>query len=139
LIVQDSPSNGIYEYLRDQVLTVRPADLPDADRYCKTFVVTKADAKGDLIGGAYVYVHPGWAYFDLVWVREDLRGKGLGRKLMEKIEDESQKRGCHSVYLWTQDFEAPGFYEKLGYRQFVVMDNFNQGHQRIGFMKRLAA
>ncbi len=92
-----------------------------------------------MIGGIYVFAHPGWAYVDLVWTRDDQRGKGLGRKLMAKAEDEAQKRACHSAYLWTQDFEAPGFYEKLGYRRFVVLEDFIPGHQRIGFMKRLAA
>lgn len=137
-LVHDNPTDQLYEQLRKPVLAVRPPDFPDIDRYTKPFAVTEADGKGDLIGGVYAFIHPGWAYIDLVWTREDQRGKGLGRNLMARAEEEAQKRGCHSAYLWTQDFEAPGFYENLGYKQFVVLDNFIQGHPRIGFMKRLA-
>lgn len=139
MVVHDNPSSQIHEQLRTAVLAMRPADVPDADRYFKVFAVTEEDAAGSLLGGAYVYIHPGWAYVDLIWVDESHRGRGLGKKLMEQAEGEAVKRGCHSAYVWTQDFEAPGFYEKLGYHRFVVMEDFIPGHQRIGFMKRLAA
>jgi len=138
MMIQDNPSADLYDQLRGAVLAVRPTDAPNVDRYAKTYAITKKDDGGKLQGGAYVYVHPGWAYIDLVWVDSRARGKGVGRRLMEEAEAEAQRRGCHSAYLWTQDYEAPGFYEKLGYRKFVELDNFIPGHQRIGFMKRIA-
>jgi len=116
---------------------MRPPDHPALNRKWTTFVVMEKEGRNEY-GGIYVYVHPGWAYFDLVWVEPKHRSQGLGRKLMEKAEIEAQKRGCHSAWLWTQDFEAPGFYEKLGYKKFVVFEDFIPGHQRIGYMKRLA-
>ena len=136
--VDANPSSDLYKQLQTPVLALRPADAPDVDRYVKAFAVTERNENGALQGGVYVYLHPGWAYIDLVWVDDQERGKGLGRRLMREAENEAKRRGCHSAYLWTQDFEAPGFYEKLGYKQFVVLDNYVPGHQRIGFMKRLA-
>ena len=139
MVIEDNPTNQLYEQLRTPVLAVRPADAPTVDRYWKKFAVMEKDANGVLQGGVYIVLHPGWANIDLIWVDESRRGQGLGRKLMEKAEQESVQRGCHSAFLWTQDFEVPAFYEKLGYRRFVVLDNFIPGHQRIGFMKQLAA
>jgi hypothetical protein len=48
-------------------------------------------------------------------------------------------RDCHSSYLWTESFEGPDFYPKLGYQKFAVKEDFPLGHRRTGFMKRLAA
>lgn len=138
MIVQDNPSDELFEQLCNPVLAVRPIDRPNEDRRNKKYAVTETDEKGALTGGIYAFYRSGWAYIDIVWTREDHRGKGLGRRLMEKAEAEALKKGCHSVFLWTQDFEAPGFYEKLGYSRFVVFEDYIPGHQRIGFMKQLA-
>lgn len=139
MVVDDTPSDNLREQLLDAVPSVRPADHPTTDRRCKNFAITERNGDGTLTGGVYAYVHPGWTYIDLCWVAESQRSQGLGKKLMAAAEREAQKRGCHSVWLWTQDFEAPGFYEKLGYRRFVVMDDFIPNHQRIGLMKKLVS
>ncbi len=138
MIVDDHPSPETQNFLTDRVLSVRPKDHPDVDRYPKKFAVLQKNARGEVEAGAYVYVHPGWAYLDLLWVAEGLRHAGLGHLVMKEVETEALRRGCIGVYLWTQDYEAPGFYEKLGYERFVSFDGFIPGHRRIGFMKRIA-
>jgi ribosomal protein S18 acetylase RimI-like enzyme len=127
------------EALLEKVVSITPNDCPEVDRRVKNFGIFDYDPPKNLRAGIYVYLHPGWAYIDLLWVSEGLRGQGVGTKLMKQAENEAQERGCHSAYLWPQDFEAPGFYEKLGYKRYVTFENFIPGHQRIGFMKRLAA
>jgi len=139
LIVLDNPDSSTSDPLLEAVLSKRPADRPDVDRKIKTFGIFDYDAEQNLQSGVLVYVHPGWSYIDALWVSEEKRGQGLGRLLMKQAEEEAMKRGCHSAYLWTQDFEAPEFYKKLGYQQFVTFENFIPGHQRTGFMKQLAA
>ncbi len=139
MVILDNPDPSAIEPLQRQVLAVRPADWPDTDRKAKPFGIFDTDDEQSLRAGVLVYVHPGWAYIDLLWVAEDLRGQGLGQLYMQKAEEEAVRRKCHSAFLWTQDYEAPGFYEKLGYKRFVTFEDFIPGHQRIGFMKRLAA
>lgn len=48
-----------------------------------------------------------------VVIRKSLRGKGLGRKVMEAVQDEAQRRGFNVLYLATNDQVA--FYERLGF------------------------
>ena len=48
-------------------------------------------------------------------VDESLRGKGLGRQLMEFLEEETKRLGYHYLYLWTKT--AIPFYRKIGYRE----------------------
>ncbi|HKV45926.1 MAG TPA: GNAT family N-acetyltransferase [bacterium] len=66
----------------------------------------------------------------LLWVREDFRGAGLGSKLMHAVEHEAIRRGCHIATLETHSFQAPGFYEKLGYEKIGVLDEYPIGHQK---------
>ena len=40
--------------------------------------------------------------------------------------------------LWTQSWQAGGFYQQLGYSEFTRFDDFPKGHSRIGFRKILA-
>jgi len=108
-------------------------------RVTRPLAVMKRDNQNKIEAGLCGETFWTWLYVDEIWVHEDLRGHGLGRTLMQAAETEAIKRGCTGAYLWTQDFNAPGFYEKLGYERFVEMSGFPTGHQRIGFMKQLAA
>ena len=81
---------------------------------------------------------PGWLFIRYLWVSEALRGKGIGRKLMADAEARALERGCHSAWVDTFSFQAPGFYPKLGYTVFGELD-YPPGHKRIFLQKRLGA
>lgn len=97
------------------------------------------DDDGALIGGLTGKTFWNWLYIDVLWVDEKRRGQGLGGQLVHKAEAIAAARGCTAAYLWTESFEAPDFYQKLGYRRFVVKDDFPAGFQRIGFLKPLSS
>ena len=101
--------------------------------------LVKRDVHGRIVAGLIGKTFWNWLYLDLLWVDETLRGQGIGRALVAAAESEAAARGCHSSYLWTEDFEGPDFYPRLGYKEFVVKADFPVGHTRTGFMKRIAA
>ena len=78
-----------------------------------------------------------WFSLDLMWVREDLRGRGYGRRLLELAEEKAREHGARSVHLDTFSFQAPGFYEKCGYQVFGELNEFPSGHQRYYMKKQL--
>lgn len=80
-----------------------------------------------------------WLYIDEVWVLPVLRNRGVGRRLMERAEDLADSEGLQGVWLWTQSWQAAGFYTALGYAEFARFENFPVGHARIGFRKALRA
>jgi len=45
------------------------------------------------------------------------RGSGVGRALVEEVEDEARRRGGREILLAAQT-QALGFYEKLGYEAY---------------------
>ena len=78
-----------------------------------------------------------WIYIDELWVSPESRGHGLGRKLVRLVEDFAESDELQGIWLWTQSWQAEGFYRQLGYDEFTRFDDFPKGHSRIGFRKRL--
>jgi GNAT superfamily N-acetyltransferase len=93
------------------------------------------DADRQVVGGVLGWTKRGWLEINVVWIREDLRGKGYGVKLMHAAEQEAIARGCRQVYLNTFDFEAPEFYKKLGYEVIGILEGHKE--KRYHFQKWL--
>lgn len=65
------------------------------------------------------------------------RGRRYGRRLMEAAEQEGHTRGADIAYLSTFSFQAPAFYERLGYRSFGRLEDSPKGATRIWYGKRI--
>lgn len=65
--------------------------------------------------------HRGWVNY--LAVAPELRGKGLGRKLMATLESLLTARGCPKLNLQVRagNEAAIGFYARLGYKQDEVV------------------
>ena len=79
-----------------------------------------------------------WIYIDELWVDEESRGTGLGKKLMQQAEEYAVSNNLRGLWLWTQSWQAADFYTQLGYEEFARFEDFPKGHSRIGFRKQLA-
>ena len=71
----------------------------------------------------------GSCYIQTVWVHHTLRGQGIGRQLLQAAEQEARRRGCQQMILTSYSFQAPGFYQKLGFEVFAVLDEHPRGHR----------
>ncbi len=80
-----------------------------------------------------------WLYIDELWVSEELRGKGVGRKLMKLAEEFAATEQLEGIWLWTQSWQAEGFYRKLGYVEFSRFEDFPRGHSRMGYRKTIVS
>lgn len=89
-----------------------------------------------IVGGLAGETYSGWLFIRYLWVSEAFRVRGIGRELMSGAELRALERGCHSAWVDTFSFQAPGFYRKLGYEPFGELD-YPPGHKRIFFKKRL--
>lgn len=95
------------------------------------------DTNKKVIGGLYGRTAFQWLFIEILFVPEFLRGNGLGKKLVETAEKEALARGCHNVWLDTFEFQAKGFYETMGYREFGELQNFPNGFSRFFLKKSL--
>jgi len=85
---------------------------------------------GNSMGGIIAIVHWEWLYINLMWIKDEFRGQGYGAQLMEVAEAEAIQHGARHAYLDTFTFQAPGFYEKLGYSVIGELPDFPEGHTR---------
>lgn len=72
---------------------------------------------------------------DIVWVDKETRGTGLGRKLMELAEVEAKNRGCLVAQLDTLSYQAPDFYQKLGFDIVGTVPGFSGSPERYFLLK----
>ncbi len=91
----------------------------------------------EIVGGLIGETFWGWFYINLLFVKEELRARGYGSRLLVLAEEEAQKRGVKNVYLDTFSFQAPDFYKAHGYRVFGELKDFPPGHQRYYLTKQL--
>ncbi len=93
--------------------------------------------EGETAGGVIGATYWGWLYINLMWVREDLRRRGFGSRLLSMAEEEGRQRGAKHAYLDTFSFQAPDFYQNHGYKIFGTLPDFPAGHRRYFLTKEL--
>jgi N-acetylglutamate synthase-like GNAT family acetyltransferase len=102
----------------------------------KQIALSVRDGKGEIVGGLIAEIYWDWMFVRLLWIDEKHRG-GNGAKLMAMAEEEARKRGARGVWLDTCSFQAPGFYKKLGFREFGRLDGHPGAHRRFWLAKML--
>ena len=119
---------------RDELGTHNRTYLRNARWQWLGVFVRKPD--GDIPGGLAGSTYGDWLFIHDLWVRADLRRRGICQELLRLAEGRARERGCHSAWLDTFSFQAPEFYPKFGYREFGRLD-YPPDQQRIFFQKRL--
>ena len=88
----DQPRSEDVQFLEDQLNEHNM--LRTGRRDFRPLALYLRDGQGGIIAGLYGFTWAGWLEIKFVWVREDLRGQGHGRQLVEAAEAEAQARGC---------------------------------------------
>ena len=105
-------------------------------RYSRT-VLTVRDRKGKLLGGTILQSYWKETYVELLWLSAQARRLGLGRRLIQEAERRARRRGSVLLHLNTYSFQAPGFYEKLGFKRLGGMQGSPAGESRHFYAKKL--
>lgn len=127
---------GLAEQLDEEISAFNAAASGHDD--ARLLSVAVRGGGGDLRAGLYGWTWGGCGYVDLLWVREDERGSGLGARLLAAAEAEIRRRGCDRVVLSTHTFQAPGFYARLGYAECGRTPGYPHGHDDIHLIKQLS-
>ena len=110
----------------------RPSDNTKLD------IVVRADNSGEILGGLLGHTSYRLFFLDVFYLPEELRGAGLGSRIVALAEDEARRRGCTAAFVYTVTFQAPEFYERHGYRRFGQIACPPDGATRIFLSKTLA-
>ena len=135
IVFEEHPSRADLDRLKDAIDAFNYETTGFRDgRYLATFL---RDDAGELIAGLSGFTWGGYAKIEYLWIAAPYRRAGLGRRLVEAAEAEARARGCEVVVLDSHDFQAPGFYAKLGYVVVGRTEGTPRGSGQTLFRKEL--
>ena len=103
----------------------------------ESFAVVQTDESGTVIAGVSGYTWGGCCHVSYLWVAETHRGLGFGSALLQAAELHARDKGCVIALLSSHDFQAPGFYRRMGYEEQASVQDHPVGHLNIFYAKRL--
>jgi len=135
LSVNDQPRANDVGFLEGQINSYNLETTGIRDG-CLLSIFVRSGAT-EIVAGIYGWTWGECCEIRYLWVHEALRGQGWGKRLLVAAEEEAQKRGCRQVVLDTHSFQAPDFYQRLGYEIVGIVDNYPQGYQKYYLRKQL--
>jgi len=95
------------------------------------------DESGRMIGVAAGYTWAGTSELKQMWVDEAYRGRGYGRELLNAFITGACRRGVRRIWVASYDFQAPGMYEKAGFKRMAEFEGWPEGHSNVILCKTL--
>ena len=95
------------------------------------------DEHGEIMAGLVAETFGNWLEIEYLFVKEDLRGQGIGSQLLQQAESEAKKRNCRFAFVNTYQFQAPAFYQKHGYQEVFILKDYPYTGQRHYYQKYL--
>ena len=95
------------------------------------------DDSGELMAGLVGETFGNWLEIEYLFVKEDIRGQGIGSQLLQRAESEAKKRNCRFAFVNTYQFQAPAFYQKHGYKEVFTLKDYPCTGQRHYYQKDL--
>ncbi|MFC7363148.1 GNAT family N-acetyltransferase [Nocardioides astragali] len=125
------------QHLSDRLSEFNRAATPDVTP-AEELTIRVRDETDELVGGISGWTWGGASGMGMVWVHPAFRGSGLGSELLRAFETEAARRGCTHVFVTSFTFQAPGFYERHGYRQIFRWEGVpTPEHADVHFRKDL--
>ena len=136
LIVNAHPTPDDLQFLDDQIhrFNVATTGIVPTDDLLLSILVR--DQAGVIVAGIWGWTWGTCCEIQTLWVHEQLRGQGYGRQLLNAAEQEALRRGCQQMVLDTHSFQAPAFYQKLGYEIIGTIEDYPVGHCKYYLRKR---
>jgi len=134
LTLSSKPEPDAENVVGDGLNAFNDAAVGYADRTALHVIVRDSDS-GKIVGGVSGRTSLGLMFVDLVYLPESLRGHDIGTRMMAMAEEEARRRGCRAGVLYTISFQAPGFYQRLGWRVFGEIPCDPTGTSRIFLTK----
>lgn len=129
------PSENDKKEIYEELLKYNLAHIENKD--VKELGIFLENEEGKKVAGLIGDTHGNWLTIDYLWVDENLRGKDIGREIIKKAEIEARNRGCKYSFLNTFEFQAEGFYLKLGYKKVFSLEEYPVTGKRHYLIKKL--
>ncbi|RKF20355.1 GNAT family N-acetyltransferase [Alginatibacterium sediminis] len=109
---------------------------PDLDEKSVGYFIR--DEHGDIVGGLIAKLMFTTLHVKYLWISESIRRLGFGKKLIELAQRDANQQGVINVFLDTYSFQAPLFYESLGFKEAGRYNDYPmRGVDKIFYQKTL--
>ncbi|HMA74510.1 MAG TPA: GNAT family N-acetyltransferase [Xanthobacteraceae bacterium] len=137
ITLTDAPTPEMWKAIVEPLVEFNNSRLGKPEAFVPLVILLSDPETDEIVGGLYGSTLFSYLRVDLLFVPESMRRDGVGRRLMTQAEAEAIRRGCHAAVLDTFSFQARGFYERLGYSVFGILNDCPPGHSRFYLTKRL--
>lgn len=134
MTLSSSADPGAQKIISDGLNAFNDAQVGYADRVPLNVLISDPNS-GDVVGGIIGSTSLGLLFIHLVYLPEAMRGRDVGTRMLALAEEEAQRRGCRAGVLYTINFQAPGFYQRFGWRIFGEIPCDPPGSSRIFLTK----
>ncbi|MDZ4726647.1 MAG: GNAT family N-acetyltransferase [Leptospira sp.] len=133
----EDPTEEIQTYLWDKLHIYGMQKVKDSNLSSVSFFSLLVKEKEKIVAGALCYLFFKGLNLQLLWVDDSLRGKNIGTRLLQRVEEEAKVRSATLVFGYSFGFQAPKFYLKYGYKQVGLIEDYPEGHNCYFLCKRL--
>jgi len=127
-IISDKPSeeetklvkNGLEDYNKN--FPNGELDVPTPD-----ICLVLRDKHENIVGGVITSMLTGIMHLEVLWIDEKYRGRGYGRNLILHAEKIGKQKNYSASQTWTFSFQAPDFYQNIGYKVIGIFEGYTGG------------
>lgn len=91
----------------------------------------------EIIAGATGQTEFERLFVSFVWVKEELRGAGLGSAALERLEDAAQRRGVRDALIETLSDRTAALYGRCGYIEIATVPRYVGPFTKYVMLKKL--
>ncbi|MFD2830209.1 GNAT family N-acetyltransferase [Corticicoccus populi] len=95
------------------------------------------DSQEHWLGGLAGAVYWNWFEIEDFWLNENIRGQGLGKRILQNAEKDAKEIGATKVLLTTFDFQGKLFYEAHHYKIVGEVSDYPPGKSYYTMVKHL--
>ena len=124
-LVVDSTPDALYLAFLEEQLATAAVDALGIGAERDSAILFRD--RGRLAAGVSGTIWRGCCQVHVLWVEEELRGRGLARTLMAGAEAEAKRQGCRLLMGLAYEVLTSDFYDRLGYSVVGEIDDCPAG------------
>ena len=139
LVLRLEPTKDEIDVVLNGIIGFNRSTHKADDGYKPIAILLNDPDTGQPVGGLTGWALYDWFFVQLLHLPQAFRGQGIGTELMNRAEAFARERGLVGIWLDTFEFQARGFYEKLGFEVFGTLEDHPVGQARYFMRKRFIA